>query len=292
MMIIFDEERYAKNMILGIESVPSMFEKIKVLTRYNHHTLGMNQLDNYNTTVRWLSTHCNIFSDYSYSNVISGAIKRAKKYPFYKINSITVYKSELAKIRQLNNLRLEKIMFVMLCLAKYRQVTRGYSNGYEDFTISDIFKMARVSVAAADRESYIYELKQMGYLTQPKRNDAVGMFVTFIDSDADVAFEINETDCQELAYLYLKQTGQGKIIRCGKCGKLIKATSNYCNDCLNASTTRKILCVDCGADVIVSIRDSKTCRCRDCQRERDIKMNRDASKQRMQNFRNSGRCYG
>lgn len=269
-MIIFDEERYAKNFILGTVQVPSMFEKIKLLTRYNHHVLGLSPFDNYKFTVQWLKSHCKIFSDYSCSQVITNAIKKAPRYPFYKISSVQIYKSEIQKILELHNLRMEKIMFVMLCLAKLRSKTHNYTNGYEDFSISDIFKMARVSVASDERESYIYQLKELGYLNQPKKNNATGMFVNIIDESNDtVLFNINEGDFQELAYLYLKQTKQGKIIRCTKCSKLIKANNKnngLCDDCiLSRGKMKKILCIECGTSVDVYEKDTRSCRCRNCQ---------------------------
>lgn len=45
------------------------------------------------------------------------------------------------------------------------------------------------------------------------------------------------------------------------------------------------LCDDCGRPVYISMFDSKTCRCEDCQNKKDIELNRLSSRERMRRYR-------
>lgn len=58
------------------------------------------------------------FDEASYSNVISNAIKGAKKRALYESDDIVITRNELKKIESLNNIRAEKMTFVLLCMAK------------------------------------------------------------------------------------------------------------------------------------------------------------------------------
>ena len=115
-MLILNEEKYAKDLYDGKnQEVKSLMTKIRYITRYLIHSENKSNDDVYRETVQWLRQHHNNFDESSYSNVISDAIKGAVKYPFYIIDNIKITQSELETISSLDNLRAEKILFV-LCL--------------------------------------------------------------------------------------------------------------------------------------------------------------------------------
>jgi hypothetical protein len=98
-MLILNEEKYAKTVYDGTnQDVKSIMEKIRYVTRYFFHTAQKNDEDNYTCTVKWLKAHHDNFDESNYSNLISDAIKKAHKYPFYDIKTINITQSELLKI--------------------------------------------------------------------------------------------------------------------------------------------------------------------------------------------------
>ena len=116
-MLILNEEKYAKSIYDGNnQEVKSVVSKIGYLTRYFLHSLNQSDEEIYKNTVNWLKKNHNNFDEVYYSNLISDAIKRAYKKPFYCIENIKITKSELDIISSLDNLRAEKILFVLLCL--------------------------------------------------------------------------------------------------------------------------------------------------------------------------------
>ena len=75
-MIILNEEKYAKDLLLGKnKEVKSAIKKIGYITRYNAQILGKDEDENYKSTVQWMLKHQDNFDESSYSNAISSAIK-------------------------------------------------------------------------------------------------------------------------------------------------------------------------------------------------------------------------
>jgi hypothetical protein len=244
-MLILNEEKYAKDLYEGKnQEIKSIMAKIRYITRYLIHSEHKTDEDVYKYTVKWLNQYHNNFDESSYSNVISDCIKAAHKYPFYIIDNIKITQSELDIISSLNNLRAEKILFVLLCMAKHQSMSNGFTNGLVKYSITDLCKLARVSVPSDDREYILYEIVKRGFLGYPKKNNTQCLIVNFIDNEDTVVLELNETDCQELAYIYLNWKNDGKgYTECKKCGRMMKQSKTkpkkYCEDCAKMVQTEQ-----------------------------------------------------
>ena len=243
-MLILNEEKYAKDLYDGKnQDIKSIMTKIRYVTRYLVHSKLKSDDDAYKETVKWLQQHHNNFDESSYSNVISDAIKAAEKYPFYIIDNIKITRSELETISSLDNLRAEKILFVLLCMAKQQSMSNGFTNGLVKYSITDLCKAARVSVPADDREYILYEIVQRGLLGYPKKNNTQCLIVNFINTD-EIVLELEEIDCQELAYVYLNWKNDGKgYTRCQRCNRWMKQSKTkpkkYCEDCAKVVQTEQ-----------------------------------------------------
>ena len=235
-MLILNEEKYAKNLYEGkVQDVKSIMTKIRYITRYLIHSEQRKADEVYGITVQWLKEHHNNFDESSYSNVISDAIKGVDKYPFYIIDSLKITQSELETISSLDNLRAEKMLFVLLCMAKQQSMSNGFTNGLVKYSITELCKMARVSVPADDREYILYEIVRKGLLDYPKKNNTQCLIVNFVSTD-EVVLELDESDCQELAYAYLSwKNGSQGYTKCQRCGRLMKQSKTkprkYCEEC-------------------------------------------------------------
>lgn len=275
-MLILNEQKYAEDLYLGRNNdIKSILAKIGYVTRYHLYTLNYNDKDNYDCTVKWLNKHHNNFNESNYSNLIADAIKKAYKHPFYRIDSIKITQSELDAISSLNNLRAEKVLFVLLCMAKHQSVTYGFTNGLVRYSLPELCKSSRISVPSDEREYILYEIVQSGLLGYPKKGNTKCLIVNFIDNDGDAALSLDEMDCEELAYVYLKWKNNGEgYANCEFCNRLMKkskkAKNRYCKGCMTfvgdvPDGMKAIQCVDCSKIVHVSIFDSAKCRCDACQ---------------------------
>lgn len=289
-MIILNEELYVKNLLLGKnQDVKSSAKKIGYITRYNAQILNKNEDENYSSTVQWMNKHQDNFDESSYSNVISKAIKCSKKLPLYKIDNISITKNELEIIKSLNNIREEKLLFVLLCMAKQQSEVFKFTDGLVKYTITDLCKSARISVPADEREYILHDILIKGLISCPKKNDTKCLRVNFIEEDGKIELVLNEADCQELAYVYLKWKNGSGFKRCRRCSRLMNSRNKkdlcpYCEQ--STQDNNHIWCIDCGSEVEVSEFDNETCRCEQCnsvyQKKRNAIKNK-AYRDRMRN---------
>ena len=236
-MLILNEERYAKSIYDGKNTdIKSVMSKIRYITRYLIHIENKTDEETYECSVKWMKQYHDNFDESCYSNLISDAIKKAHKYPFYDIENIKITKSELDAISSLDNLRAEKVLFVLLCMAKQQSISNGFTNGLVKYSITELCKMARISVPAEDREYILYDIVQKGFLGYPKKNNTQCLIVNFIDDKSELVLTLDEVDCQELAYQYLSWKNDGKgYTKCQECNRLIKQSKTrprkYCEEC-------------------------------------------------------------
>jgi hypothetical protein len=243
-MLILNEEQYAKDLYDGKnQDIKSIMAKIRYITRYLVHSEHKSDDVVYKDVVQWLKKNHNNFDESSYSNLISDAIKSAPKYPFYIIDSIKITQYELETISSLDNLRAEKILFVLLCMAKQQSMANGFTNGLVKYSMTDLCKTARVSVPADDREYILYEIVQRGLLGYPKKNNTQCLIVNFMSTD-EIVLKLDEMDCKELAYVYLQWKNGGKgYAKCQRCHRLMKQgktkPKKYCEDCAKEVQTEQ-----------------------------------------------------
>lgn len=299
-MLILNEKQFAEDLYLGkAVDVKSIVAKIGYVTRYHMYVLNYNDDDNYKYTVEWANKNHNSFDESCYSNLISDAIARAHKTPFYNIDNIKITKHELEVISSLNNLRAEKVLFVLLCMAKQQSVSYGFLNGLVKYSLPELCKVARISVPTDDREYILYNIIQHGFLGYPKKNNTKCLLVNFIDNESEVALDLDEVACQELAYAYLnwKNNGNG-YSKCELCGRMIKQSKSnpkrFCKECEELvgdvpDDIKVAKCINCGKLIYISKYDSETCMCEECRAVHVKKIRSEQNKRYYQNKNSVGR---
>lgn len=249
-------------------------ETIRDLARYNHHVLEMKKEDNYDSILEYMTKNCSDFYEEKYFKIIYRNIASAKKYKFRSVKPVVITKSEIDKISSFNDIRKEKIAFVLLAVAKYYNNVSPDNNNRMYISISDLFKLARVSIPCKERAGYLYFAYQEGILVEHTFVGTNLKIVGFVDNDSEPVIELHEDDYKELAYAYLNYKNGG-YKHCKCCGKLFKMHKNapgrlYCKECgqkEEVSEFKAIKCIDCGADVVVNKFDTETCRCEECYKE-------------------------
>lgn len=268
-------------------------ETIRDLARYNHHILQMKKEDNYDAILAYMTKHCSDFYEEKYFKIIYRNIASAKKYKFRSVDPVVITKSEIDKIASLNDIRKEKIAFVLLAIAKYYNNVSPDNNNRMYISISDLFKLARVSIPCKERAGYLHFAYQDGILVEHTFVGTNLKVVAFVDDDSEPVIKLGEDDYKELAYAYLNYKNGGYKY-CKGCGKLFKMHKNspgrlYCKECgqkEGSSEFKVIKCIDCEIDFIVNKYDTETCRCEDCnliyQRKRNAIKNK-AYRERLKN---------
>ena len=230
--------------------------------------------------VEFMNENYNDFMYQGYVSIINRDINKAYKYKIKDVSSINITKKEMDKIMSLNDIRKEKIAFVVLALAKYQNAESQRENDTFYAKTSEIFKFARVVIPAKERNLYFGFAYKEGIL---KQNFSIGynaLTAAFVDHEEDeIVLTLDEYDYLELAYAYLNYKNGG-YKRCKECGRWFRAKNNalqYCcmhrNDCVLV-IEREIECIECGKMFKVPSSNTRSCRCQECQHEKQLEYQR------------------
>lgn len=269
-------------------------ETIRELARYNYHVAGMNKEDNYDAILAYMKKNCLDFYEEKYFKIIYRNIASAKKYKFRNVASVKITKCELDRIKSLNDIRKEKIAFVLLAVAKYYNNVSDDNNNRMYMSMSDLFKLARISIPCKERAAYLRFAYQEGILVEHTFVGTNLKIVNFVDDNSDAELELNEDDYKELAYTYLNYKSGG-YKKCKCCGRLFKMKKSapgrlYCKECNHKEDSNEfkvIQCIDCGVEFMISASNSETNRCECCYFEYRRKYKAEKERERRAKLRYS-----
>ena len=240
---IFDEKKSIEKMIEErYVDATNPTNTIRKLARYNYYINNYGKSKNYNSIVEYMSQNYSDFSEFAYQKDIDGCIKDVQKTPWKNISSVDITKSEIDFIKKLDDIKKQKIAFVLLCTAKYRDSYNENNNHKTDISMTDLYKMARVVLPQNERSIFLHFLIQDNLIEKHTFASVKNKKLLFVSEDKndEIVMSLEEIDFLELAYTYLdyinNHIGYG---RCEKCGRMIK----------HSKTKPRKYCEECGKDV-------------------------------------------
>lgn len=166
-----------------------------------------------------------------WQGVIDARAKTADKYQLINLTGIDITAEEVKKIKELPGVLLQRLMFTLLCLAKYGNAVFSRNNGWVNREAREIFAMANIVLTIKRQSLLINDLWRAGYIGFSNIVDNVNVNVKIIDNESPAVLRI--TDFRNLGNQYMMYTG-GSYIMCENCGAVIKRVTNnqrYCRDC-------------------------------------------------------------
>lgn len=245
--VIFSEKKDIEKVLASGEvTQDNVVRVISSIAKYNLSIHNLSDEDNYVCITNWLKAHYQYYVETELHSIIQQKIKAAHTYSLLESEDLLIYKSEIDVISSSGNIRYEKVLFALLCVAKLQKNIFGYHNGKYKFALTNLFKLARVHIPSTDRSMFMHELYDKGYINAPFRVDDEQRYVTFMsDGENDkVIFKVNENDFTELAYVYenWKNDGVG-FTRCELCDKLMQQSKTkprkYCKECAEKVSTEQ-----------------------------------------------------
>lgn len=292
-MIVLNEIKYAEDVIANgkIDKKPS--STISLLAKYYKQHQKKSNKETFDEINIFMQNNYPFYNKIKWENSILGIIDKSDKYKLREIDSIEITEKELETIKSLNNERKERLLFTMLCIAKTFNKTSEINNGWLNTDINEIYKCARVSVKQANEKYLIvHEFIKLGLLECSNKNTNLNLRVAFIDNESPVVLDI--ITLEELGYEYMNYRNKARFCRCTVCDKLIKVKRNenrlYCTEHSNKNKIdyKMSTCVDCGKQIMITnLKNTKTCRCEECQHEETNKQVRE----NMKKYRDKSKCY-
>jgi len=206
---------------------------IKLLAKH-YFSIGQSKEQVINSIENFMDKNYHNFNIADWQNTIEKSVKYVSKYKTFElldINNVEIYKEELEVIESINNLRLEKLAFVLLVYSKiYNQMNKNDSN-WVNSSLRDIFSDTKMAVGTKEQGLMINKLGDMGLVEVSKKVDCTNIKVLFTKSNGDITIEI--TDFRDFVLEYLKYKGEN-IIYCEKCNIPLSPSNNkniYCKEC-------------------------------------------------------------
>ena len=233
MPVVLNEKKQAEYIIEKGEVGNKPTSTLFLLAKYYRQKENLNKEQTFNKLNEFMGKNYKNYNSATWEDIIEDISKKANKYPLREIDYIEITKSEIDTIRNICNIKYEKLLFTMLCYAKLYNKISDKNNGWVNTDIKEIFRVARVSVRYKnDKFLYLNDLETASLISFSNKNDNLNLRVAFVDNDSETVLKID--DFRELGYEYLNYIGDGKFIRCECCKKLIRKKSNkqkYCTDC-------------------------------------------------------------
>lgn len=244
MSVVLNETVQAQNIIengdVGTKPTSTLFLLGKYYRQKEHLTKEQTilKLDEF------MQKNYKNYNSVAWENAIEDIAKKAHKYPLKEIDCIWITKSELDTISKIHNIKYEKLIFTMLCYAKFYNTVSENNNGWVNADISEIYRVSRVTVKyRQDKFLYLNDLESLGFISFSNKNDNLNLRVNFIDTESENVLKIS--DFRELGYEYLKTVSKDQFVNCQSCHRLVRKKNNrqkYCTDCykkINSNMTNK-----------------------------------------------------
>lgn len=276
MKIILNEKEYAEQCLRDRTLGDNAWQTAQILAKYYYHELGYRKVRIQKALTEFISQNYPPYRKgiLRWEENIEALAASAGKYDLFQQYFIPITQDELDTISGCGlSKQHQQVLFAFLCLAKLGNMRNPKNNGwvgYKVYKTKDVFQMAHVSMSEFKQDFMINDFYVHNLLDLPKKNDNLSVRVTFCDNDGECALAV--TDFRDLGYLYLQHIGEN-IVSCQQCGILMRGnkagTKKYCKDCAGYTPQeyKIITCVDCGKYIRVNAKNTKTCRCADCQKE-------------------------
>ena len=239
--LVMDEKSWAEHMLNGYWLGNKPSETLWRVGRY-FYSMGMTQ-DEIVERLREFIRRCDpTIKVAQWDEMIRSIAAKAHKYPLVTVRGVSISESEIEAIGALDGWMIKRVMFAILCLAKYHNEINPDNNNWANQDQKTIFALANVQVTVRRQALIINDLWQRGYIGYGKRVDNVNIRVNIVDDTSPT--EIFVTDMRDLGNQYMAHFGK-KFIFCHVCGRMTKQRSNgqkFCPACSNEmKKNRKIL---------------------------------------------------
>lgn len=233
MMIILNEREWVKEILATHQLGKEKYRALCAVARY-YIEQGYTKKEARDELEKFLLQCDPTVSIPKWSKTLDYAVIAGVRYNAVQIDSIKITKPELETIESLESMPLQRLAFVLLCLAKYWTIINPDSDYWVNNKDSEIMRIANINTSIK-RQSFMYhELNERGLVQFSKKVDNTNVRVTFAQ-DGDVVMEI--TNFENLGYQYMKYKGL-PYFTCESCGKTVRMRNpkrgrkqKYCEEC-------------------------------------------------------------
>ena len=163
---------------------------------------------------------------------------KSENVPLRHIDKIKITSRELGKIGNIESLKLQRLLFVLLVYAKYNNQLSKTNKNWCNLSINELYRQAKVSTRNAKEKGLLLnKLSMMNLISFSAQNTNLNIKCNIVDNKKDND-SITITDIRELGYQYLNLSNPSDFTYCGNCGVIMKKknkndySTKICSACL------------------------------------------------------------
>ena len=228
--IVLNEKAYAEYALENLALGSKPIETLGRVARY-YYSIGYKKREIGNLIEDFMLKCDPTINIVKWQATIDRQVSSADKYDLIDISGVAITQSEMEKIQSIDGKLLQRLMFTMLCLAKYGNAINPNNNGWVNRKDKEIFSLANISITTKRQSLMINDLWTMQYIGYSRVVDNININVKIIDDESPVVLFVS--DFRNLGNQYMRYCGE-KYIECQSCGIVVKENhgkQKYCNDC-------------------------------------------------------------
>ena len=202
------------------------------MARYYRQIDGLSEKETIDLIDGFMRKNCEMYNPVKWKGTILKYVKGAKKYEMVQIDSIGITQQELDTISSLGERRLRKLLFTLICLAKFYNKRSGTANDWVSTEYKDIFRMAHLFITQRVQTKLLSDLYNLGMISFGSKITNLNIHVNVIDHENESIWLID--DFRDLGNEYVFRTEGMDLMRCESCGLVIRRNRNvqkYCPNC-------------------------------------------------------------
>jgi hypothetical protein len=232
-LILNEKELLRKSLEDGYIDEKKPSNTIRILAKY-YFSINMDKEQVFDSINNFFGNNYKKYNYVKWQNAFDRIIKNVykdNKFELLDINCVKITKNELERMKNLNNIKYEKLAFVLLVYAKIYNQMNKTDSGWVNIEQKHIFSDAKIVIKVKDQGLALHRLEELGMINASKMVDCTNIRVNYIDENSEVVLDVK--DFRNYVYEYLKWKGEN-ISSCQKCGILLSPTNNrhkYCKTC-------------------------------------------------------------
>lgn len=231
MNLILNEREYAADLLAGGVFQGKQYDDLACLARYYYHAERRKKGEVRKLLQDFL---CRADPEYNVSvwdRALDRMVRSVDKYKLIEMNEIPVTYKEMKRVKALDSVQLERLLFTLICLAKYGNYVSGRDTGWVNRKSAEIFRLANLTATNEAKGKLLYRLREMGYIGFGRRVDNANVQVLCLDAEGKVCMSVS--DMRNLGNQYMMFLGRQYFV-CENCGLVVARRSNrqkYCKKC-------------------------------------------------------------
>lgn len=169
----------------------------------------------------------------------SAAMTRAMEKEYTDISPIQIRQKEIDTIATISSATQRRVLFTLLCFAKYNTMVNPENNGWVNFNDTMIKRSSGIYMSTIEYNEILFRLKEQGMIINSRKVTSNNMQVPWIANDGEIVYEL--ADLRGLGDVYVYHWGQylpsennhrvfkGILKYCCKCGAPFLDKSSHHN---------------------------------------------------------------